>query len=203
MNNEVKTIIFDMGGVIILTCEDTSRNKLAQDLGVPIEQLKDEVFNSQTAIMSETGLLSRPEHWTALLKRLGVDLSHNIEGIERAFWAGDCIDNELMSFIKSLRKEYRIGLLSNAFMGAREWVDNSFHFLDAFDEVVFSYEVGLRKPDPAIYQRICEKMSVLPHQTIFIDDMLVNVDGAKKVGMKAIHYQGRERFIKELESLLS
>lgn len=203
MNNEIKAIVFDMGGVIIMTCDDTPRQKLAQDLGVSIEHLKNEVFYSQTAIMSETGLLSKYDHWSAVLKGLGFDLACNLKEIDAAFWAGDYIDNELMNYIQSLKKKYQIGLLSNAFKSAREWLNNSFDFLDAFDVSVFSYEVGMRKPDPAIFQLMCEKMNVLPSQTVFIDDMLVNVEGAQRAGMCAIHFQGRDKFIKELESILS
>ena len=203
MSSEIKAIIFDMGGVIILTCDDTPRKNLAKQLKVPVAQLTDEVFNSQTAIQSEKGQLSKHEHWKKVLLGLGSNITQSIEEIDEAFWAGDRIDDELMSYIKSLKNKYRLGLLSNAFKGAREWVEGHFHFLDAFDLVVFSYEVGLRKPDPTIFIMICEKLNVFPQQAIFIDDMLANVDGAREAGLHAIHYQGKKLFRIELESLLN
>jgi hypothetical protein len=54
----------------------------------------------------------------------------------------------LIDFIRSLRNDYRIGLLSNAWTGTREALTNRFSFLDAFDVTIFSAEVGLKKPDP-------------------------------------------------------
>ena len=202
MNNEIKAIIFDMGGVIIFTCDDIPRQTLAQQLGVPVAQLKDEVFNSQSALMSEIGILSKEEHWVKVLKNLGINTSQNIKEIDEAFWAGDCIDDKLLGYIKLLKKKYKVGFLSNAFKGVREWIENHYRFLDSFDQVIFSNEVGLRKPDPVIYRMMCDKLNVIPQQAVFIDDMLVNVEGAQKVGLQAVHYQGRERLIKDLKSIL-
>ena len=202
MNNEIKAIIFDMGGVIIFTCDDIPRQILARQLGVPVSQLQDEVFNSQSALMSETGILSKEEHWAKVLENLGINPSQNIKKIDEAFWAGDCIDDQLLRYIKLLKKKYKVGFLSNAFKGVREWIENHYRFLDLFDQVIFSNEVGLRKPDLAIYRMMCEKLNVIPQQAVFIDDMLVNVEGAQKAGLRAVHYQGREKLVNDLESIL-
>jgi epoxide hydrolase-like predicted phosphatase len=202
INKQIRAIIFDMGGVIILTCDDSSRVALARQLGVSTEELIKAVFSSESAIRSEEGEINKNDHWKNVLRSFGKDSVKNVTPYDETFWAGDCIDNELMGFIHSLKKKYKIGFLSNAFKGAREWVEGHFHFLDAFDLTIFSYEVKLRKPDPRIYRLVCERLDVRPDEAIFIDDMAVNVEGARLAGLHAIQYINKVQLKTQLAAIL-
>jgi epoxide hydrolase-like predicted phosphatase len=201
-NGKIRAIIFDMGGVIILTCDDSSRVALARQLGVSTEELIKAVFSSESAIRSEAGEINKNDHWKNVLRSFGKDSVKNVIPFHEAFFAGDCIDKELMEFIHSLKKQYKIGFLSNAFKGAREWVEGHFHFLDAFDLTIFSYEVKLRKPDPRIYRLICDRLAVRPEEAIFIDDLAVNVEGARLAGLHAIQYINKVQLKTQLADIL-
>ena len=202
INKKIRAIIFDMGGVIILTCDDSSRIALAGQLGITTEQLTKAVFSSESAIRSEEGELNKQEHWKNVLRSFGKESVKNVMPYDEAFWAGDCIDKELIEFIHALKKKYKIGFLSNAFKGAREWVESHFQFLDAFDLTVFSYEVKLRKPDPKIYQLVCERLEVQPEEAIFIDDMAINVEGARLAGLHSIQYFNKDQLKTQLADIL-
>lgn len=202
INKKIRAVIFDMGGVIILTCDDSARIALARRLGVSIEELIKAVFSSESAIRSEEGEINKNDHWKNVLRSFGKDPVKNVIPYDEAFWAGDCIDKELMEFIHTLKKKYKIGFLSNAFKGAREWVEGRFHFLDAFDLTIFSYEVKLRKPDSRIYRLVCERLDVLPEEVIFIDDMAVNVEGARLAGLHAIQYINKVQLKTQLADIL-
>ncbi|WP_052667977.1 HAD family hydrolase [Nitriliruptor alkaliphilus] len=81
----------------------------------------------------------------------------------------------------------RTGLVSNSWgteLYPRAALD------DHFDEVVISGEVGLRKPDPAIFTLACARLEVAPEETVFVDDLAANVAAARRVGMRAIHHTG-------------
>jgi epoxide hydrolase-like predicted phosphatase len=201
MSREIKAIVFDMGGVIILTCDHQPRIELAKRLGIPIKELEDEVFSSDSAIRSELGEYTKYQHWEKILekKKKNRITPHEADDM---FWAGDCIDNELMEYIYKLKEDFIVGFISNAFTGAREWVDDHFHFLKAFDLVLFSYEVGLRKPDARIYTFFCDRLGVLPRQSVFIDDLEVNVEGAGIAGLYAIQYKNQIQLKKDLSKLL-
>ena len=202
INEKIQAVIFDMGGVIILTCDDSSRIALARQLGVSTEELVNAVFSSESAIRSEEGEINKNDHWKNVLRSFGKDAVKNVTPYHETFFAGDCIDKELMEFIHSLKKKYKIGFLSNAFKGAREWVEGHFHFLDAFDLTIFSYEVKLRKPDSRIYQLVCEQLNVSPEEAIFIDDMAVNVEGARLAGLHAIQYINKAQLKTQLADIL-
>ena len=73
--------------------------------------------------------------------------------------------------------------------------------LGEFDGVVVSGEERLTKPDPAIYRLLCERFGVQPQHAVFIDDSLPNVEGARRIGMHAIHFTAPERLEAQLADL--
>ena len=70
-----------------------------------------------------------------------------------------------------------------------------------FDDIVISGEVQLRKPEPEIYLLSAERLGLQPKECVFIDDMEPNVDGARALGMTAIHHTSYDETRRELESL--
>jgi epoxide hydrolase-like predicted phosphatase len=202
VKKKIRAIIFDMGGVIILTCDNSSRIALARRMGISLEELTNAVFNSESAIRSEEGEITKNEHWKIVLRSFGKESVKDVSVYDEAFWAGDCIDRELMEYILFLKKNYKIGFLSNAFKGAREWVESHFHFLDVFDLTFFSYEVKMRKPDPRTYQLVCKRLNVLPEEAIFIDDMPANIESARLAGLTAIQYMNKIQLKSRLAELL-
>ena len=69
------------------------------------------------------------------------------------------------------------------------------------DGTIYSYDVGLRKPDESIYIRACELANVNPTESVFIDDLIENIDGAKKIGINGIHFTGIEALSESLKEL--
>lgn len=89
----------------------------------------------------------------------------------------------MIEFVRSLRPAYRTGLLSNAIDGARREESRRCGFDTLTDDLVYSHEAHLAKPDPAIYRLACERLGVEPAQTVFVDDRLENVAAAVDLGM--------------------
>jgi putative hydrolase of the HAD superfamily len=70
-----------------------------------------------------------------------------------------------------------------------------------FDEIVISGEVGLHKPEPAIFELACERVGFEPGECVFVDDLRENCAGAEAVGITAILHRGADKTIPELERL--
>lgn len=70
-----------------------------------------------------------------------------------------------------------------------------------FDDLVISGEVGLRKPEPEIYRLAAERLRLDPAECVFVDDLELNVDGARAVGMTAIHHVAYDDTRRQLETL--
>ena len=71
------------------------------------------------------------------------------------------------------------------------------------DDIVYSHEVGLRKPDPAVYALTAARLGVEPAQIVFLDDVEVNVEAARAVGWHAVLHEDTARSIAELERIIA
>lgn len=197
----IKAVIFDLGGVILRTEYDSPRHHLAEKLGVDYEDLLRAVFQSESCQLASLGRVSADEHWlnvTRLLKRPPTDT----DLIRREFFAGDVIDRTLLDFIRSLRPRYKTGLLSNGWSDLREYTRLN-HFDDAFDGMTISAEAGIVKPSAGAYELSLKQLGVNADEAVFVDDFIENVEGARAVGISAVHFKGVEGMMKELKKLLS
>ena len=197
----IKAIFFDLGGVIVRTEFQAPRERLAERLGMEYDDLNKIVFNSDTGLRASIGEISSEDHWAAVIKRLKRPASE-LTVIRDEFFAGDIVDRTLVDYIRSLHSKYKTGLISNAWGDLRDFIVRE-KFDDAFDKMIISAEVGAVKPEPKIFQIALQQFGVQPNEAVFVDDFLINVEGAEKVGMKAIHFKDPESALKLLKKLLS
>lgn len=198
----IKGIIWDIGGVLVRTEDRTPRTQLAESLGLTYAQLDDLVFNAEPGQKAQTGLLSTDEVWDWVAQALGQPRD-NIPQIQAAFFAGDLLDEVLMEKIRGWHGRYRTGIITNAFDNVRNLIINEWRIQDAFDEIVSSAEAGIMKPDVRIFKLALHRLGVKAEESVFLDDFLHNVQGARAVGMLAIHFRSREQALRELEILLA
>jgi len=97
---------------------------------------------------------------------------------------------------------YPVYALSN--WSAETWprIQHRFDFFSAFDGIVISGAVGIKKPDPAIYRHLIETHALEPAATLFIDDSAPNVEAALDFGLQAIHFQSPPQLRQALHLLL-
>lgn len=201
MSSPFKAVIFDMGGVFLRTGSLAGRQKLAEKYGKTLEELSQLVFFSSISITSEKGQLSREEFWKQLMPLLGAAESDEAF-FEREFFSGDEEDAALIQFVRTLRPRYRLGMLSNAFAGTREWIEERYTFLELFDHVLFSSEAGMRKPDEQFFRLMLKQLQVEPSEALFVDDFLGNISAAQKMGIQTIWYKDRDAAFPYLKSIL-
>jgi epoxide hydrolase-like predicted phosphatase len=196
----VKAVFFDLGGVIVRTEYQAPRQHLAERLGMEYEDIVKIVFESPSSIKASVGEISAEQHWAEVTKRLRRPASET-ESIRTEFFAGDIVDRELLDFIRSLRPRYSVGLISNAWLDLREYIEEQ-KFEDAFDHMVISAEVGVMKPEARIYQIALEQAGVSPNEAVFVDDFYENIEGCEKVGIHGIHFKDPEPALEQLKTLL-
>lgn len=197
----VRALFIDLGGVIVRTEFQAPRQHLAERLGLEYEDVSKIVFDSETAIQATLGAITEEEHWAAVAKRLHLPVSESTK-LRDEFFAGDVIDHVLVDYLRELRKKMRVGLISNAWSGLRQYITEH-KFEDAFDVMIISAEVGVAKPDPRIFQAALEQLDAAPVEAIFVDDFPQNVKAALAVGMQAIQFSAPEQALDELETMLA
>ncbi len=197
----LKAIIFDVGGVLIRTQSRAGREKWAARLKMDAREFEDFVFNGQSGRQTQLGQKTTEAHWDWLGDYFGLNEADLAE-MRRDFFAGDVLNKPLVEYIKRLGQAgYRLGLLSNFGDEARYLWTEVFPFIQHFDSVVISAEVGLMKPNPKIYHLAAESAGVAPNEALFVDDFMENVEGARQVGMPALHFTDPETTRQQLVAL--
>lgn len=102
-----------------------------------------------------------------------------------------------LDLVRKLKKNYRVGVLSNTneihIQGVNELLKTEYgmdNFDSIFDRVFYSHEMGLAKPSEEIYRKMVSELGITPEKVLFFDDLKANVDGAKAIGINAVQVTG-------------
>ncbi len=194
----IKAVIFDLGGVLVRTEFPEVRQRLERRLGVAPGTLDQTIWGGEAWKLAEIGAISYEEYWRRVGSALGFATQDEIRDFRREYFSGDRVDQELVSVIKKLRAQYKIGLLSNAPDRLGIWLDENWGIKDLFDSIVYSAETGITKPDARIFQLSLAQLDVKPSEAIFIDDYDRNLDAAVALGMQVIPFTNTIVLIEEL-----
>lgn len=187
MQQGIKNIIFDLGGIIIhidkMKAVTSFRAIMGDDFDLKYEQLRQEGFFKKY----ETGGISGKE----FLQSMAI-----ITGATRKAIT-DCWNATLLEIpaqklyvLRALKKDYRLFLLSNTNPIHMSWIFNHLKerhkmdgFAGVFEKTYLSYELALRKPDVEIFRWVLQKSRLNATETLFVDDDARNISSAKKLGI--------------------
>lgn len=192
---EIQNIIFDLGGVLLNL--DIQRTEDAfTKMGVKdFKQLFALGHAASFFKEYEVGSINDDEFITALQKLAGLQFERS-EVI--AGWNAMLCDFpiERIELLIQLKKKYRLFLFSNTnaihLTAFQQTYSNAFQgnlLDDLFEKTWYSHSINLRKPDIKAFEYILNDKQLQPHQTLFIDDALVNVEGARAAGIQGYHLQ--------------
>ncbi len=183
----IKAVIFDVGGVLLRTHDQSYRRKWETRLGLEPGGAARLIFNSDLGRQAQVGRVTLQDVWAWAGELLGLSAGE-LAAFERDFWAGDQLDQDLARTVRELHTRYRTALLSNSWVRDGRALAEELGLSDALDVCVVSAEVGVVKPDPRIYRIALERLAVLPAEAVFVDDFVENVDAARRLGMQTIHF---------------
>ena len=203
---EIRAVIFDVGGV--LTASPVTRVRtFERDTGLPHLALGPLFTGHDTAWSRfERSELSELD-FVPEFEREAEALGHRVDGRQflRDFFAEAGIREEMVAVVRHLRDGYRLGCITNNVIREDRpegsWT-GTFDLAAMFDVVLESAKVGLRKPDPRIYQLACDQLGVAPAESVFLDDFGVNLKSARALGMTTIRVDETPSAIEELERVL-
>jgi len=194
-DNDIKAIIFDVGGVLVRTVDQSGRQKWESQLGLPSGGAEAIVLNSEMGHRAQRGEITTEALWTWVMAHL--ELGEGLHQFRQDFWGGDVVDQSLVTLVRKLRRRYQLAIISNAMDSLTEMLAE-YALLDEFDLIVGSAYEGVMKPDPIIFERTLQRLGVTPPQSVFIDDSPVNIAGAQALGINAILFTPRTNLAGEL-----
>ena len=204
----IRAVVVDIGGVLEITpdlsptrSQDSITRAWEARLGLAPGKI-DELMRDAW-VGGGIGTVTLDEVHQALRDRVGLD-PEQVTAFMADMWREylGTANTELIEYARGLRPRYRTGILSNSFVGAREREQEAYGFEELVDEIVYSHECGMAKPDPRCYALVCERLGVRPEETVFIDDYAPNVEAAREAGLHAVHYADHATAMAEIERLL-
>ncbi|NMB70291.1 HAD family phosphatase [candidate division WWE3 bacterium] len=196
----IKAICFDLDGVYFLNGKTNFINSLKY-LGVSENEakrvfLKSDQMNKQYKL----GKMSDEEFWAWALKEWNLSLS--VKEIVDLLITGYEINREAVDYVRRLRaRGYKTVICSNNFPARIIGLQHKFGFLEDFDVVVLSYEVGFDKPNKEIFRELIRKANVPPDQIVYSDDDPDKMGGARELGINTFVYTDFVAFVEHLQSL--
>lgn len=200
MNNEIKAVVFDIGGVLIRTEDRSHRNNLEDRLGLDRGEAEILIFNGEMGRKAQIGEISSAELYASVQSHLDLD-NAGIKRFKNEFWAGDRLDSKLVEFIRQLKQKYTVCVISNFMDALPNMLKTDYPAADAFHFTVVSAHVGVMKPAPEIFEYTLRLLNLRPEETVFIDDFQQNIEGCQAVGMHGIHFSPNIDLKAKLEEL--
>lgn len=207
----IEAIISDFGGVLTSPLLDSfaafqdSSGISPAALGKAMAALAERQGGHPLAEL-ETGRMTEQAFLQALAEELSAQLDREIElhGFGEQYFEHLHPNDRVIEFMRELRKRgYRMAICTN---NVREWeklwraklpVD------EIFDVVVDSAFVGTRKPEPQIYQLTLARLGVPAEAALLVDDIELNCNAARELGMSAVVFHSSEQAIEEIEAALA
>lgn len=196
----IKTIIFDMGGVLLLNDISHTYEKLAESLKVEPRLMLKLISQNRRKFMN--GEYSA-EGFAKLIKdsfRLKEDATEIISKWKDSFEQLMKLNDELFSLITRLKRNYKTAMLTDA-PQLHSIVNKKKGLYKPFDPCIISCQVGLVKPEKGIYELILKGLKQEPSECLVVDDREVNIETAKGIGFRTILFKDNEQFTKELKRL--
>lgn len=194
------TIVFDLGGVLI----DWNPRHLYRQLFDDTDQMERFLAEVTTSDWNRELDAGRPfAEGVAWLAAAHPGERERIEAYH-ARWdemLGGPIEAGVAVLADLRAAGAKLYALSNWSAETFQLTRDRFPFLDWFDGVLISGEVGLTKPDPRLFRLLAERFGLEPRETVFVDDQPANVEAAQRLGFTAIRFQSGDQLRRELEAL--
>jgi putative hydrolase of the HAD superfamily len=190
----LRAVVFDYGMVLTGPQDPEAHAALLAITGLPLERFENLYWADRHAY--DEGKLTGLEFWRKLLREAGLNLPQGtveeLNQLDARMWT---TQNPVMLDWQLRLKQRGIltAILSNMGDNVLANMKREFDWLPRFDVLVWSFQLHMAKPDPAIYHHVLKELGTRPAETLFLDDKLVNVEAAQALGIKAIQFSTVDR----------
>lgn len=198
---KITTIFIDVGGVLVRTKNTNARKVWEKKLNLKPRTLTRQIYKIQPAVEATIGQVTAEKIWQNVAEKYSLN---NIDSqkLRKDFFAGDKLNQELYDFVKTLHKDFKIVLFTNAWDDARKVNISKYHLDKICDSMIISAEVGMRKPHKKIYKMALNLMNTTADESLYIDDLMENIRAGQEMGFHSIHFKYTNPAITAIKKLL-
>jgi len=196
----LRAVIFDFGMVLTGLPDKEAHDAMVRMTGLSIDQFEELYWADRHAY--DEGKLTGVTFWQKFGRDSGLSLTpadlDRLNELDARMWT--TCDPEMVSWQQRLRQHgLRTAILSNMGDSVLENIERKFAWIHNFDVLIWSFQHGIAKPDPAIYRLTLERLGTEPGKTLFIDDKHPNIEAALALGMKAIEFKSVAQLRRDLD----
>lgn len=197
----LRAVIFDYGMVLTGLPDAAAHDAMVRITGLPPDRFEKLYWADRHAY--DEGKLSGTAFWQKFARDANLSLSQaEIDELNRQdarMWTTQ--NSAMVAWQRQLKTAgIRTAILSNMGDTVLANIEREFRWIDNFDVLVWSFQLHMAKPDPAIYQHALKRLGTRPEETLFIDDKPVNIEAALALGLKALEFSTVERLRQDLEA---
>jgi putative hydrolase of the HAD superfamily len=192
--------MFDAGGVLLHRPFTEVLGRWDERLGLEPDTFLNTLYGGTDGTLL-VGKVDADDHWPVVGDRLGLD-ARQVREVRDEFDRAVSVDEPLGAYLAGLRPRLRTAIVTNGWSHARaELGDQGLDRL--VDELVISAEVGLAKPDPAIFELALERLGVAGHEAVLVDDTEEHCAAASELDIHAVLHASAEETIAAVDALLA
>ncbi len=185
----LRAVIFDYGMVLSGPVNAPARNALIKASRLREDKFEEMYWADRHAY--DEGKLTGITFWQKFAKDSGHAFSNDelaeLNRLDAQMWT--TFDPAMIAWQQQLKAAgLRTAILSNMGDSVLASLEREFAWIAGFDVLVWSYQLGIAKPDPAIYRHALEKLGTRPEETLFLDDKAVNIEAARALGIVAVEF---------------
>jgi len=184
MPDALTAVIFDLDGVI-RDWNDDAMSDLEAAFGIEPGAILALGFGPELGPAATTGRLTYREWMDEIRRRILAEYGDGVTGALDEWEANvGMVDTEMLAVLRAVRRHCTAAVLSNGTTRLRRDL-HALDLIDEFDVIFNTAEIGIAKPDPAVFHHVLVELGASTEQVVFIDDLLENVDGARAAGLRA------------------
>ena len=208
----IRAVLWDFGGVITSSPFEAF-NQYERENSFPLDFIRG--VNSRNPNTNAWAQFERNQitvdEFDQRFAEESKQLGHCISGKTVLSLIAGKVRPEMVEALKLLKNKLPIGCITNNMLSGKgagmarnsKRAEAMQEVLDLFDVVVESSKIGIRKPDPRIYQIACDQLGIAPNEAVFLDDLGVNLKPARAMGMSTIKVLGSIQALDDLQTYLA
>jgi putative hydrolase of the HAD superfamily len=195
----IRAVIFDYGMVLTGQPIQEAHDGMVRITGLSVDQFEKFYWADRHAY--DEGKLSGVMFWQKFAADSGLPLTaadlDDLNRLDARMWTTS--DPAMLAWHDQLKlRGIRTAILSNMGDSVLENIEREFAWIHGFDALVWSFQLGFAKPDPAIYQHALDKLGTRPEETLFLDDKQVNIDAARALGIRGLLFTNVDQLRRDL-----
>jgi putative hydrolase of the HAD superfamily len=195
----LRAVVFDYGMVLTGQPDLQAHAAMLRIVGLPADRFETLYWTDRHAY--DEGKLTGIEFWRKLLHDAGMpenqEMAEELNHWDALMWTTQ--NPAMLAWQKQLQQHGLLtAILSNMGDNVLVRIEREFDWIHRFDVLVWSFQLHMAKPDPAIYHYLLQKLGTQPEETLFLDDKLINVEAAQALGMKALQFSNVDKLRDDL-----